>query len=273
MARLRVLIIVGAIVLFVIVIGGVIYAAGVKGLLGLLDSFVSILIWVLLFVVAGLIAYFLLFYEKRVNVSQEVFKDIKRESKLSMLPNLRSLVLSGDGSFSRPIEIGKVIGFSSRKNYSTIVKNNPGDEEDEEVFQNETIFLVKKRSRGLFSMISGLFTAPVVIRVPAHLHSDLHGDVIVKCNSLVKHGYFYYPDTIHLDTRAIDTTIYNEGERYIQINFVSKLEPILSRAVGVTKEDLKLLRGKTGLEMVREKGDAVMGGPKQQPYYPYYPQQ
>ena len=258
--------IVAIVVIVIAALGYVFYSGGTNGLLGIVSSLMSILIWGGLVFVIVLIVYFLFFYEKRVNVSFEVFKAIKSECRINRLPNLRSLILSGDKKYSRPIQIGKIVGFSSRKTYADVTTADSKD--GVKYFQNETVFLVKQNRMGVIGAIAGFFAQPAVIRTPSDLHTDLHGDVIVKANSLVKHGMYYYPDVIHLDTKAIDTTLYYEGERFMQLGFISKIEPVISRAIGVTKDDLKILKGKTGFEMLREKGDVVTGGQHQPAYYP-----
>lgn len=245
-----ILVIVVLIVLFAL--GYLFYVGGTRGVSNMLDTLMVLSIWGMIIGVIGGVVYFLFFFEKKINATLEVFKAIKTESTISRLPNLRNLYLSGDEDYSRPILIGKIVGFSNRKNYSM----------SGEKFSDETILVVKKASRGIIDAMIKMFSGSIIIRCPSNLHTTLHGDVTIKTRSLVKHSMYFYPSVTHLDIKAIDETLYKEGERFVQLNFISKIEPIISRAVGVTKEDMKLLEGKTGYEMVADKTNQVVGGNK-----------
>lgn len=244
----KVIVVIVVIALFFI-IGWFIYVGGTRGISSLLDMMMWITIWgVIIGIVFGII-YFLFFYERKINATLEVFKGIKQEAGINKLSNLKNLYLSGDEKYSRPILIGKIIGFSNRKNYA----------QDNDRFSEETIFVIRRASRGFIDAFFKLFMGKLVVRTPRNLHTDLHGDVTIRTTSLVKHSMYFYPSVKHLDIKAIDETLYKEGERFVQLNFISKIDPIISRAVGVTKEDMRLLEGRTGYEIVSDKTKQVQG--------------
>jgi len=248
--RKKKIIIVALSVIVLIVIVYLFYVGGTKGVSSLLDTLMVLSIWVLIIGVIVAIAYFLFFYEKKINATLEVYKSIRAECGINRLRNIKDLYLSGDEHYSRSILIGKIIGFSNRKNYS----------QTNGKFSEETVFVIKRASNGFIDAIIKFFSSRIVVRCSSDLHTTLHGDVIIKTTSLVRHSMYYYPSVKHLDIEAIDETLYKEGERFVQLNFISKIEPIISRAVGVTKEDMKLLEGRTGIEMVIDKGKKVSGG-------------
>lgn len=247
------ILIVIAVLFFLGIVGYFIYVGGTRGVANLMDTMMWITIWMMVIGLIVGVVYFLFFYEKKINASLEVFKQIKQEARVNRLKNIKNLYLSGDKEYSRPILLGKIRGFSSRKNYFKELN------EKNEVFQMETIFLVRQKGTGMLSALINFFAGNLVVRCPRSLHSNLHGDITINATNLVKHLYYFYPNTEHLNIESIDETLYNEGERYVQLNFISKIEPIISRAVGVTKEDLKTLEGKSGYELVTDKGEKALG--------------
>jgi uncharacterized membrane protein len=231
-----------AIILGIGIVAYIAWVGGTRGLQRAMSSLFTILFWMLVVGLIAAIVYFLFIYEKRIDAIQEVYKNIRREARVNRLDNLRNLWLTGDEGYVRPILVGRIVGYSSRKEYK----------EEGGRYSSETCFVVKRSLSGFVGVLFGWLVPKAVVRCPSRLHGKLHGDVYIKANGLVRHSLYYYPDTVHLDTEAIDATLYNEGERYVQLAFISKIEPLLSRAVGIREKDLKMLEGKTGLEQVKE---------------------
>ena len=102
----------------------------------------------------------------------------------------------------------------------------------------------------------------IIVRCPVRLHDTLNGDVRISCISLNKHSLYYYPDNIHLDFESIDETLFFEGLRYLQLDLISKLEPLVIKATGLNKEDLEELQGRTGIQYVYDMKQQTQGGGK-----------
>lgn len=230
-------------VIIIAVIGVIIYNIyryGIDGAVVVINGIISMLIWVAVIgaVVFGL--YMLFVWEKRINAPLEVYKDITKESKISKPDNLRYLWLSGDKNHKSKY-IGKIVGYSHRQNYKTV--NNK--------YTNEDVFVVKRSFKTVFGLLFELITPPIIIRVPEELHDELHQDVKVNCVSLIKQGMYYYPDVVHLDFKEIDTTIYYESERYIQLKMIEVIAPLVQKAMGIRKDDIRALEGEKGIDIVK----------------------
>jgi len=216
--------------------------SGQKGISTFISTLISILIWALIIGLVIFVFYFLFIYEKLINVTFEIYKNIEEEGRISKADNLNYLWLGGDTEHKAK-RIGKIIGYSKRKNFKTI-----GSNKKMKIFQNESCFIIKV---GVFKKI--------IVRCPSKLHDTLQGDVFLKCASLVKHALYFYPDNVHLDFDTIDHTIYYEGERYVQIESISMLAPLVKKSIGIDYKDLIALEGKSGMDMIK---DVMKGGAK-----------
>jgi len=207
------------------------FSKGTAGILGVVSFFIKAIVILIIIALIGVAIYFYFFFEKKINATVEVLKNVISESILSCPDNLRDLWLSGDKEH-KSVKIGRVIGYSSRQNYN--VKKN--------CYENESIFLVSR----------GFLKQPAPIRCPEQYHDELQGDVKIFCNSLVKHSLYYYPNIVHLDFDVIDATIYYEGERFINLDNIGIISPLIKKAIGLGVKDLQELETKTGMEMVKE---------------------
>ena len=54
---------------------------------------------------------------------------------------------------------------------------------------------------------------------------------------------FFYPDTMHLNIDAIDKTLYNESQRYNNLEIPKHSNSLILKALGVTKFDKKEIQG------------------------------
>jgi len=225
---------------------------GSQGISFVIGNMITILFWLLLIGVIGFILYFLFFYEKKINATEEVFKNISKESKVSCPDNLRNLYTAGDETH-RSKKIGKIIGYSNRQNFKIMINKK------EKNYQSEDCFLIKRTGNSVFKNLFLFFSKPILIRVPENMRDILQGDVKINCISLVKHGLYFYPNNIHLDFQTIDHTIYYEGERYVQIESISMLAPLVKKSIGIDYKDLIALEGKSGMDMIK---DVMKGGAK-----------
>ena len=205
------------------------------------ESVISYSIWLVLVGIAVAIIYFLFIWEKYIDATREIFKNISSECKVSNPLNLRNLVLAGDKEH-KEVVVGPILGYSLRENFK----------KDKDSFQKEDCFLVRKATRGFLGMIMSLFSPLLIVRSPVSMRDILQGDIHLKCVSLVSHGLYFYPNTVHLDFDMIDETIYKEGVRFIQLDFISRISPLINRSVGLRKSDLVELEGKKGLEMIQD---------------------
>lgn len=215
-----------------------IYKYGAQGIYVVINGVISMGIWVLVIGLVLYVLYLVIFWEKRVNALTEVQKQIVDESKISRPDNLKNIYLSGDKNH-RPKYIGKIIGYSHRQNYN--IKGGK--------YEFEDIFLVKPAKKGFFAPILEIFRKSIIIRCPEDLHNTLHKTVEIKSISLVKHGMYYYPDTVHLNFDSIDHTIYYECERFLQLDLIGVLHPIIKRGVGLSETDIKELEPKKVLDI------------------------
>ena len=228
---------------------------GSQGINFVIGNMITILFWLLLIGVILAVLYFLFFYEKKINATEEVFKNISKESKVSCPDNLRNLFTSGDETH-RSKKIGRIIGYSNRQNFKIM---NLNDKNKEKNYQSEDCFLVKRTGNSVIKNLFLFFSKPILIRVPENMRDVLQGDVKINCISLVKHALYFYPNNIHLDFQTIDHTIYYEGERYVQIESISMLAPLVKKSIGIDYKDLIALEGKSGYEMLK---DSLKGGLK-----------
>jgi hypothetical protein len=109
---------------------------------------------------------------------------------------------------------------------------------------------------------AGVFMKKIVIRCPTVLHDRLQGDVYMQCATLVRHGNYFYPNTLHLNFDAIDKTIFNESMRFINMDIVRLAHPLIMKGMGVTRLDRKELEGMRGWDYVR--GTFTGNKPQQQ---------
>ena len=220
-------IVLGVIITFVLSF----FIKGIEGISAVIGFSFKVLIYVVILAMIGLGIWFLLWYEKKINATVEVFKNIQQECTISKPDNLRNLWLSGDKEH-KAVKIGKISGFSCRQNY----KDKKGN------YVNESCFLIKR----------GLLKPSVIIRCADFLHDELQGDVKIFSNSLVKHALFYYPNVVHLDFKMIDKTIFEEGSRFVNLDYIGIMSPLVKKGIGLTVRDLQEIESKTGMDMVRE---------------------
>jgi len=91
----------------------------------------------------------------------------------------------------------------------------------------------------------------------------LSGDIYITCSALNRLSGYFYPNTIYRDMDSIDKTIYFEGMRYTDLDLIGKTLPILYKALGISRADIKELEGKKGGEMIGEAvGNIKPGGSK-----------
>lgn len=245
--RLKILIIIGLVGIFGL-IGFTIVRGGTQGLLNLIGNSMKILIVLGILFGIGFLVYWLIFYVKKVDARLEVMKNIQSETRMNRPHNLGRLYSTGDSEHI-PICFGDIVGFSSRQNYG-LSKDDSG-----EYYKTESIFRIRKIYKfPILQILNILFFKRDLIRIPCTMHDRLQGDVNVKCASLVKHGYFFYPDTMHLDFDAIDKTQFNESLRYINLDISRFAHPLVLKALGVTSFDKRELEGQTGLQQIKESG-------------------
>jgi hypothetical protein len=219
---------------------------GVGGFFSVIAVVLRLVIWVGFFGLIVAAGYFLFIYEKKINARQEVYKDIVKESKLNRMPNLGRLYTTGDRDHL-PIRLGRIVGFASRQNYDTDTIA------EKQLYHAESIFRVRREYYNPLLDMFGSFMPKVIVRCPQHLHDTLQGDINMQCTALVKHGHYYYPNTIHLNFKSIDETIFNESLRYINMDIVRLAHPLIMKGMGVTRFDRKELEGMHGIDMVRGK--------------------
>ena len=184
---------------------------GWQGFNFMFSKLMTNIFWLVIIGVIGAIAYFLFFYEKKVDANYEVYNKILQEASLVSPDNLLNLYLSGDKKH-KSIKIGKIVGLSIRSNYS-----------NDDINHEETIFKIKPLYSGWIGFVKNFFVSPILIRCPSEAHDTLNGNVFVKCTGLVMHGYYFYPNTMHLRSDVIDNTIYYEAERFINLDLISKI--------------------------------------------------
>lgn len=245
-----------------IFIGILIFAlatGGQRGLFSVLGVLVKFFFWALFIGAIVGIGYFLFVYERKINARAEVYKDIVRETKINKVGNLGDLYSSGDEEHT-PIKYGRILGYGARQNYDTfIVEDKEGDKKQMLYYYNESIFRVRRTfDNPLVDLIGMLFLRKVVVRCPSIMHDRLQGDVRINCITLVKHGHYYYPNTLHLNFEAVDKTIFNEGMRYINMDIIRLAHPLIMKGMGVSRFDRKELEGMRGIEMVREGAGQVL---------------
>jgi len=238
-------IIIGIALFFVIILAYYIISYGFGGLM---MFFNKIFLWLVVLLIIGLVVtviWLLFIYEKKIDVAFEVSQDIREESKISKPDNVNNLILSGDGNH-KEIILGKITGYSRRQNYKVKKSNSINEGDKLENREDESVFLVKRK--GLLRT----FSKPIIVRCPTRLHDMLQGNIYINAVSLNKHGLYFYPDVIHLDFQAIDDTNYYDGFRYMQLSFISNIDPIIKRAAGLTREQLEELKSKKGIEIAKE---------------------
>src|SRR3972149_1503681 len=113
------------------------FKSGQKGISTFISTLISILIWALIIGLVIFVFYFLFIYEKLINVTFEIYKNIEEEGRISKADNLNYLWLGGDTEHKAK-RIGKIIGYSKRKNFKTI-----GSNKKMKIFQNESCLIIK----------------------------------------------------------------------------------------------------------------------------------
>jgi len=219
---------------------------GTTGVFNVVQTLITTVVWIGILGIVLFVLYMLFLWEKKINANIEVYRAITSESKISKPDNLGNVWTSGDEKH-RPKLYGKIIGYSHRQNFKGVVNGK----NKKKYYQVEDCFLVRLISKGFLSPVFDFFKSPIIIRCPEDMHDSLQGDVHIKAVSLVKHGMYFFPDAVHLDFDAIDHTIYYESERFIQLDVIGKIAPLISKAVGISKTDLAMLEGKTGMEMLK----------------------
>lgn len=252
--KVRVLIIISILV----VIGVFIVAFIFGGINGIFSVVSFILKWAMILGIIGLVVlviYYLFIYVKKIDVLEEVMKNISSECDISSPYNLMFLYTTGDSGHI-PVRLGLIQGFSQRFNYD-VIETDKVDKKTKKkisVYRKESIFKVRKYYDNPFKdLFAKLFSKRFFVRVPVEFHDVLQGDVYIKCVSLVKHSYYFYPDSLHLNMRLIDITLYNEGQRFNNIEVVKYSNPLTQKALGITRLDKHEIEGMTGLQQMTQK--------------------
>lgn len=248
------IILIVVVALFIGYLGYNYFAGGALGFYIALTKSIKIILILMAIGAVFAVVYFLWFFEKKINASYEVYKDIRGECKLNKRSNMGYLWISGDIKHS-PKMIGKIVGFSVRQNY-----DSEKDKNKMSYYVNESIFTIRRTGDSIFTSILGHFMNKPIIRCPQRFHDTLQGDVYINCVGLVKHGFFFYPNTVHQNWDNIDKTIYNESLRFIQLDVIRVAHNLIMKAMGVTAFDKKELEGERGIDMVKKEKNQITGG-------------
>lgn len=228
------IIIISIVLLFLIVIVYNIFMYGGQGIFRVMSKIISMSLWVLILGIVGFVIWLAFFWQKKIDVNYEVYRNKLDESKVNSLINVKNLYSTGDKTHPR-IKYGKIIGYSPIHSFKLFNDNKV------EYREEMSLFLVKK----------SLFQKLMVI-CPKSLHDKLHGDIYMKCKGLNKHLYYYYPDTVALDFSTVDETLFAEGFRWIQLDHIKNGATLTNKAMGLTKEDIDELKSKTGYEVAKD---------------------
>ena len=220
-----------------IIIGIAIYYISKNGLNKGSDLFVSnIFSWIIwLGILGGVVVLAILVFTYKVyyDIYNEIYKNLRKETKISRPLGLKELWLSGDLSHKQKY-IGKIKGWSNRQSYDY-------DEKKEE-FNTESVFLVRPN----------WYKKLIIVRCPTDKHTELHGKVYIKDIGLVSHREALYPSCVHLNWKYIDETMLFESMRLLQQIMISEGQPIINKALGLSKEDIKDLESKTPIQIYNE---------------------
>lgn len=212
------------------------FMGGKQGVYGLMGNYFKLLfICIMIAMILG-IGYMLFIWEKRIDAPFEVSKDITSETKTNKPDKLKRLFIKGDKIHPSKC-YGKILGWSSRQNMKKINKK----EEKKKYYTRESIFLVSES-----------FFKNIVIRCPEDMHDSLHGDVYINDIGLVKHKYFYYPSTLHLDFESIDETQWEEANRWVNMEIPALFHQLLKKASGILEKDEKAVEPVKGVEQLRD---------------------
>lgn len=245
--RVQIIVIIAIIAFIAILVLSYAFGNGWSGVLNTIKTFGIILVFLSVIGVVIAIIYFLFIYVKKINAVEEVYKNIESETIINQPENLGFLWTTGDSEHI-PVRLGQIIGYAKRMNYD-ITK----DPKNQEVYCPESLFRVTRYMDNPFmNMITRLFSKKFIVRCPMSLHDRLQGDVHIQCVGLVKHGYFYFPDCQHLNMKAIDLTLFNEAMRYNNLKIPEYSNPLIMKALGITRFDKKELEGLTGLQTIQE---------------------
>lgn len=255
--KVRLIIIIGVI----LVIAVFVFAFILNGINGVFAVVGFIFKWIIILGVIGLVVlvvYYLFIHVKKIDVLEEVKKNIEQECVISSPYNLAFLYTTGDSEHI-PVRIGLIEGFSQRLNYDVKTDKARIDKKTRkpvEIYRKESIFRVRRYSENPFKdLFRRLFSKRFLVRVPVELHDKLQGDVYIKCVSLVRHSYYFYPDSVHLNTRLIDRTIYNEGQRFNNLEVPKYSNPLIQKALGITRLDKNEIQGMTGFQQITQKSN------------------
>ena len=214
-----------------------------KGSGGLTAFIKSLLTYLMIAVIVGLIVWAVLkiLQRPKVDLVENDRQDIIDAGKQSKPPMVRDLYFTGDKEHGE-FRVGKIIGYCQIHSYKDLdviaglTKNQMaqmeavGDEPSKHLIK-EDCFVFKT-----MPFPFGFFEQPKVLRTLEDEHSQLIGDVKVYSVSMIKKYGYYFPSRAFLDIARIDIGIIREAWRGQIHQFLKDMVSINQRAVGLDSE-------------------------------------
>jgi hypothetical protein len=253
------IILVGVIVVIVII---VIYQLMTTGFQGLQVFLWSVLKWLLVVAVLGVILWvvFKLLQKPKVDLVAADKQNIIEAGMLSKPPMMNDLYFTGDKEHGE-FKVGKIIGYVQLSSYKDLNKiSGLTDEELQELREKgidpsqyiikEDCFIFKR-----YGFPFNIFEEPKVLRTLEDEHSQLIGDVKVYGVSMISKYSYFWPNRAHLDLARIDHAVIKEAWRGQIHEFLKDMVAISQRSVGLDSEHKKELDNRKLLKIPSPLGE------------------
>jgi hypothetical protein len=236
-------IITGIVVIGLIILGYTFFTSGAAGLNAVLKKF---LMYAVIAVVIGLIVWVVIkiFSKPRVDLVEDIKKDIIEAGMMSKPPMVKDLYFTGDKDHGE-FRLGTIVGYCQIQSYKDLdvlaglTKTQIQEMEDRGEVPSQYIIkedcFIFKRWPFPFS----IFEEPKVLRTLEDEHSQLIGDVKIYSVSVIKKYGMFWPNRSYLDVVRIDIAVIREAWRGGIHQFLRDMVAINQRAVGLDSEHQK----------------------------------
>jgi hypothetical protein len=253
MVMIIIIFIVAAIAVFVF------FTSGAGGL----TSFIkSIMTYVFIAVIIGLIVWAVMkiLQKPKVDLVENDRQDIIDAGKQSKPPMVRDLYFTGDREHGE-FRVGTITGYCqihSYKDLDVIAGLTKKQLQEMEHNNDEPSAHLIKEDCFVFKTMPfpfNFFEQPKVLRCLEDEHSQLIGDVKVYSVSMIKKYGYYFPSRAYLDIARIDIGIIREAWRGQIHQFLKDMVSINQRAVGLDSEFKKDLDARKLLKIPSPMGE------------------
>ncbi len=241
MANKKLIVIIVSFILFIMIMGVVIFFFGINGFLNVIKWVLWITVILLIFGTIVWVVWFLFIKKNKFDATAVNKKKLIQAGTLQCPNSIRdyTLRLSGDKGHSW-INFGKIKGYVQ---VQVLTKMRALDEKGNPKFdtlEGKTIPIYKLDNvpQDIFIVQTAKFPASLfeeekVIRVDPRDHDELIGDITLFGLNLVPLSEYWYLSSDYLDARKIDMAVLHEAERGVMFEMLKDTKNIVDNAINL----------------------------------------